>query len=225
MSVLESNLNKIIDKINICTSLTNDILGIEVPEEPSLDEHILYRLPNETTFNGSTTYIDTGLPQADLVEGYTVVIRMKSSRWGHYTSLFGDYGMSDDHRGIVGLQYVDSAQSGINNVLTYRHYIDDKTKMIGIPVSYVPTGKYHIMVCSYDGGTIGKTYVGDQLIYTNTYFAMLVPMNNLIIGRSTNSNTNRYFQGTISHFTVYDKCLSQEEITQVVSQIKEEVGE
>ena len=129
MQKLEANLNTIKYKLNTCKTLSEAILyGKEIL--PPLQQALIYKLPQETTVNGSTTFIDTGIPQIDLKDGYSIVIRMNSKAWDNNRSLFGDYGLNTDHRGIVGLQFVTSTQSGYNNILTFRHYLDDKTKII-----------------------------------------------------------------------------------------------
>lgn len=219
MSNLENNLYAIKHKINSCKQLTEHILGIQ---QPNISDNVIYKfIPDSPKyFNGIDTIIDTGLPQAAMVDGYTIVARIYPTDYSDNRGLFGIYGMNKDYRGIVGLQFIQSSsETSLKNALTFRHYIDEKEYMIGIPTSKIPLNNYHIVICSYDGGNIGKLYVKDTLISVNEHFAPLVPLDNLIIGKGAN-NPNRYFKGNISHFIVYNKALNQEEITEIVTEIE-----
>lgn len=226
MSVLESNLEKIKDKIKDCKLLTHSILGIEIPSGPSTDEYKLYDLNSslgESTFSGSGYIIDTGIPQLELVSGYTIIVRIYPENWTNYRGVIGSFYSDGSYTkgGLWGLQC-------LNNSLEYCHYNSGTYTKINISTSYVPLNKWTILCLTYDGNTQGRIYCGYDLITESSSFNVLIPVNNVQLGRALgnkNITDTRYFKGKMSHCNIYNKCFTLEEISEAINSIKESVGE
>lgn len=229
MSVLENNLNKILDKIDTCTLITNDILGIESPTlEPEIDITTckLYDWRDNNGGNQSfnTRSVDTGIAQSKLNNGYTIVARIYPTDWCNYRGIFGRFyngGTDTTKYGIMGLQY--STDNNKEGELTFGNFPGAYSTRACIPISYLPINTWHIVVASYNGVDTGRVYVGATLIQENTSFYPLIPYQNILIGASYPSDNNRYFKGDISDFKIYDKALTIDEIAAVIAEINQQI--
>lgn len=225
MTSLENNLKSIKNKIISCKLLTRNILGIE-----SIPDIITYKLwdwrdhyTSTMTFN--LTKIDTGIPQTKLINGYTIIARIYPTNYINFRGLFGLFCNNDllspSQAGIVGLQY--SEDSLTDKELSFRHFPGATLNRVTIPTSMIPLNNWYILAVSYDGISTGKAYINSTLIDENNTFNPLIPYNNVVIGISMDTGDNRYFKGQLSDFKIYNKCLSQEEISQIVNEINKQI--
>lgn len=157
-------------------------------------------------FNGTSTEFNTGIPQADLAEGFSIIMRIKPTEWGNYRGLFGLH--SSSNTGIVGLQYENG--NLVFNLLN--------GSSIAIPATSVPINIWSTVAitCSAEGNT--NVYINNILVATKTLGAVK-PLNNLIIGRAF-AGSNRFFKGKMSHLFIVKGALLAGEIEDINDYIK-----
>lgn len=173
--------------------------GNVVTVEPP-DETRLYRLSESTTFDGTSTEIDTGVAQSELANGYTILMRINAEEWNNYRGVFG---LHSSAGGIVGLQYENSKIRWLHN--------SNATIGVDIAEADLAAGSWHTIGCVYDGGTWMTVYIDGSSHATNT--VLLKPAGNIIIGKAYNSS-ERFFKGEISNFDIYNRAMEQDEILQ-----------
>lgn len=232
MSVLETNLMKIKEKITSCTVLTKKILGLIADGDYTQHKLWDWRDNYDTSMTFNETKIDTGIPQTDLVNGYTIIIRAYPTNYSNFRGIFGlmsnEGGPGSGECGICGLQFaLDTIH---NSELMFYHYpykgtdyTQYRVQQVGIPTEQFPVNNWYIFAVTYDGINTGKGYVNGRLIEETSSFQPLVPYNNITIGITLEADSNRYFKGQISDFQIYNKCLTQEEIEQAIIAIKEKI--
>lgn len=175
--------------------------GNVVTVEPP-DETRLYRLSESTTFDGTSTEIDTGVAQSELAGGYSILMRINAEEWGNYRGVFG---LHSSAGGIVGLQYE-------NGTIRWLHNTDSSTKGIDIAEADLAAGSWHTIGCIFDGATTMNLYIDGVLYQTATTYA-LQATGNIIIGKAY-SSSDRFFKGEISNFDIYNRAMEQDEVLQ-----------
>lgn len=164
-------------------------------------------------FNGVDTEIDTGVPQSALVDGFTIVLHMNPKAWNNYRGVFGIH----QDGGINGLQYVDD---GIYITIfgADGHQVDTK-----LSTSQLPINSWSTFILSWSNGR-SVVYINGELVdEKNNAAKRLKPVGNLIVGKAA-PYADRYFKGNMSHFIVYNRALSEEEITEMTNYIATETN-
>lgn len=170
---------------------------------------------NALYFNGYTQF-DSTIPHSKMVNGYTVITRINPSSWGNYKGIAGLHG--NPGKGMVLWQWVDGIISS--------GHIDSTITQLGtaLTINDLPTNTWNITTTTYDKGNgTGITYVNKEERSRSASFGTLTPDGNLIVGKGLNAS-NRYFHGYMSHFLVYDRPLSPEELSEVIDYINKRVG-
>ena len=157
-------------------------------------------------FNGTSTEFNTGIPQADLAEGFSIIMRIKTTEWGNYRGLFG---LHTANTGIVGFQHE-------NNNLVFQLL---NGSSIAIPATSVPINIWSTVAitCSAEGNT--NVYINNILVATKALGAVK-PLNNLIIGRAFTGYIDRFFKGKMSHLFIIKGDLLAGEIEDINDYIK-----
>jgi len=169
--------------------------GVVYGGTPTFGINILSKTTQVMSFNGTTTYIDTGLsPQVKFPNSYSVAVRYYATSKTAYRDIFGGHGGSN---GIV-------AQFDGNALLVG-----------GIVVSAAVTdtymNKWVNMVYTYDyAAKIEKLYMNNTLVASAS--RTFSSMDYFWIGKGY-GDTNRYFLGSIEYLEVWDKALTVQEVS------------
>lgn len=166
---------------------------------------------NTMCFNGYTEF-DTGISHSQLVNGYTIITRINPSSWGNYKGIAGLHG-GNPGKGLVVLQYENGDIKSGN--------IDGTISQIGTTIksNQLPTNTWNIATVTYDKATgYGVAYVNKEEISRSGSYGSLTPFGNLIAGKAY-ASSERYYRGYMSHFLVYDRALTSEEISEVIDYI------
>ena len=172
------------------------------------DTTVVYRLPSPTVFDGSTTYVNTGVSPFRSDHDFTFVATFKApTTQNSYCGVWA----SGDGNTLYALRPT-GPESGI-----WSTYGGGKTAaFVGANITvtsendvvrYVfrhKTGQKHEVFGSVNGTTVVN---GTQIGTT----AMQISGVELRLGRSYSNNT--YFTGTIDEFVVYERALTDDEIT------------
>ena len=163
-------------------------------------------------FNGSSTFFNSGIPHSQLVNGYTVITRIKPDTWRNYRGIAGLHG-GNPGKGLVLWQYVDGDIHCGN--------IDATIEQRGTSITpqQLPINEWTITVTTYDKQTgMGITYIGSEEVSRSGAYGSLTPLSDLIVGKGFES-ADRFFDGNMSHFMVYNRALSADEVVKVVNYI------
>ena len=198
------------------------ISGIEeptIPEEPEVDETILYSLPAATTFNG-TNYIDTGIAPLATDVPFTIFID-----WTHT-------GESE----FVGSRYVvahamteNSPYNGIilqynNNGIVSEYRQNNNTISSNSTSALIANADLHRVKVIYrkdvDGNiTVSRCYNENGQIHTNKkQIAYVAVPEELRLGcyRSNVGGTGRFAKGIMNDCKIYNYALSDEQIEELL---------
>lgn len=164
---------------------------------------------NALVFNGSNTEFNSGVAQSTLSGGYTMALRIKPDRWENNNGLIGLHYSANN--GICGLQYYASK-------ISYQHY--NNGGVLNLTVSDIPVNNWNVIIITYNSSTgLIKVIVNGVLKGSAT--ALLNPNGDVIIGRAGNlTEAARYFKGNMSHLIIYDKVLTDSEISELNNYIQ-----
>lgn len=164
------------------------------------DPTILYSLPEETTFNGTDTYIDTGVQLFDTAKDFTLAFRGDLSK------------ETNNQRAVFHCQYEESPYPGqgllsyiYTGNSTYRGEGSNKFPMT--MTGYVMTAKAGCVtsVSYIDNGTITHIPITKDYVQFSQ---------NLLIGcyQTTDGTKGRFWTGTMYDFRVHDYEMTTEQI-------------
>ena len=163
---------------------------------------------NSIIFNGINTEFNSGIAQSEMVNGYTLIFRLKPTEWKNYRGVYGLHGDG----GFSGLQHVDG-ELHVSNV---------GGAGVVLSLTQVPINTWTIVIIVLD--TNNKTFsvylngeIAKELSNANT---TVKPYGNLIIGKAFNSN-DRFFKGNMSHCILYNRALSEQEVVDINNYIEE----
>ena len=193
---------------NLTSSLRGALARRRLLMSSSIDNNdIIYQLPKETTFNGTSDYINTGIKLFDVTDNFTMYIRVDLSQSNDtnipcFHCLYEQnpyYGLALQNGFLVG-----------NGALT--HYT---------PTQLLMKDNQQIVVV-YDNKVITRGYYKNSLLspniqtlsmYSNEFHEeMTKPY--LILGayQTITGEIGRFWKGTIYDFKVYNRVLSDDEI-------------
>ena len=202
---LEANIENVISSSGVTWKDNINLKSISIPNGSiSSDYSVL--------FNGTNTYFDSGIPHSQLVNGYTVITRIKPYTWNNYKGIGGLHG-GNPGKGLALWQYVDGTINCGN--------VDGTIAQIGtiLTAEQIPINEWTILITTYDKATgYGISYIGKEEVDRAANYGSLTPLSNLIVGKAFDS-PDRYFYGNMSHFMVYNRALSVNEVEQVVDYI------
>ena len=206
-----------------CSAICSvSISGIEeptIPDEPEVDEAILYSLPAATTFDG-TNYIDTGIAPLATDVPFTIFID-----WSHT-------GESE----FVGSKYViahamteNSPYNGIilqynSNGIVSEYRQNNNTISSNSTSALIANADLHRVKVIYrkeaDGNiTVSRCYNENGQIHTNKkQIAYVAVPDELRLGcyRSNVGGTGRFAKGIMNDCKVYNYALSDEEVEELL---------
>ena len=169
--------------------------GGEQPEQPVL----LYELAEETVFNGTSTYIDTGVALLSEDQNFTILVDFTGSGIDVQCSLFHCMHETPPYAGINMQPYNGTylvSGAGISTTLNGSLVVNNTERQ-----------QFAII---RDGGRIRlKTTTGEvSSIYTHNTVT-----ENLLIGayQDASGNKGRYFTGTIHRFKIVKNAMSDED--------------
>lgn len=195
MSLL-TNFQTVQDSINSAKALTDAIL---THKYALLENGLRYSFENYELF--STRQITTNLPQSDIASAYTFFFTIEPYAWSNYRGIFGFHGGYNE--GFVGIQYQDGTITWCNlgsNAIQLGQYIGTTNKKYDLVVRF-GNGKINVWV--------NKTKVIADVSQNN-----IRPYGNVVIGRAFDSG-DRYFYGKLGNIYIYNRALSDEEISQM----------
>ena len=169
--------------------------GGEQPEQPIL----LYELAEETVFNGTSTYIDTGVALLSEDQNFTILVDFTGSGIDAQYSLFHCMHEAPPYTGINMQPYNGTylvSGAGISTTLNGSLVVNNTERQ-----------QFAII---RDGGRIRlKTTTGEV---SSTYTHNTIT-ENLLIGayQDTSGNKGRYFTGTIHRFKIVKNAMSDED--------------
>lgn len=184
----------------------------DVPDEP--ENGLVYSLPEETTFNGTSDYIDTGIQLFDTPKDFTIVLDADLSQSGQTRNdpVFHCINETDSWRGL-SLQYVSGTQYMFGGAT------DDLNGYAnGIPAS----SRIKFVIIATKGVISDIQYRADSgdlvdcNVLADSYYAHSF---NLLLGcyQTTTGVKGRFWKGTLYDFKVYDYAFSDDEITEYLS--------
>ena len=164
-----------------------------------------YSLPEPTTFNGSSDYIDTGVKLFDTAKNFTIIIDATFDRLASDKCLFHCMNEANPYPGIsidgnTGVRICYTGSSSLTTTIT--------------PVSNVS-----VLALRYTAGKLDRIryknaagqIVSQSIAGTPTYTAI---SQTLLLGayQQTNGTKGRFFNGTINDFRLYDVALDDDVI-------------
>lgn len=171
----------------------------------------VYSLPEPTVFDGSAMYIDTGVRLFNTAKDFTLFFHADTSDTsnGNYYSVFYCY---NDSGSFPGLVYQKTPSQ---NNYSYRGNDDDASKEYTSTKNPFSESVKGCVVC--ENGVITRIFskVGDDVmaeleVKANSYTAI---KKKVFLGCRMESTADRFWKGTIYDFKVYDRVLSDDEIT------------
>ena len=171
---------------------------------------MMYRLPEPTTFNGSSDYIDTGIKLFDTAKDFTIICEAEFSKLTdqnkcllHCINEVSPWpGLSID--GSNGIRICYTGSSSLTTTISNRNAVS------ALAIRYVDGKMNAIRYKNTSGDIVTQTING-----TPTYTKVT---QNLLLGayQDTSGTKGRFFNGTINRFEVYPTALSDEEIAAIL---------
>lgn len=166
---------------------------------------MMYSLPEPTTFNGSSDYIDTGIQLFDTAKSFTIICEAEFSKLANNICLFHCMNEVSPYPGlnIDGNSGVRICYTGSASITTS---ISNKNDVSALAIRYVD-GKMDAIRYRNASGNIVTHAVSGTPTYTKV-------TQNLLLGayQDTSGTKGRFFNGTVSRFDVYSIALSDEQI-------------
>lgn len=161
-------------------------------------------------FNGSNTYVDTGLTRQDLGDSFTISItyRYVGSYNRTYSALFAG--------GSLGDFFVGKDSGNLNLGVQDGNYISDL-----VPGSNAFDHGWHNVVYTFNNPT-GTIYIDGKSRGTGT-FTKARDSDTLLIGSEVTSQ-DYVLDGYVSRFLVYNRVLSFNEIQRIYNVDRKKIG-
>ena len=169
------------------------------------DTTLLYSLPEETVFNGTSTYIDTGVALLSTDQDFTIVLDVIATKpqTNASATLFHCMHEASPYPGLS-----IKAQS-INSGLIIPQ--GNNASIIGQNPFLIPQNTRTKVVVTKEGTTL-SAYSSNGFAGSSTYTYSQVN-ENLLIGayQTTDGQKGRYFLGTVYDFKIYNKAFTSQE--------------
>ena len=168
------------------------------------DPTLLYQLPEETVFNGTSTYIDTGVALLSTDQDFTIVLDVTATS-----------PQTDGSATLFHCMHEASPYPGLS-CMTSRgdrgFYIPNGSNASSIGInSLIPLNIRTKVVITKKGTTL-SAYNSNDFAGSSTYTYSQVN-ENLLIGayQGVNGDKGRYFLGTVYDFKIYNKVFTSQE--------------
>lgn len=158
----------------------------------------------EIVLDGTDDWISTPLKQSELGNSFTITAVCRADDISNYRGLWGAHA----HDGYTGDYFGTLFQFQDGNI--YAGFTNEGCVIV--PASNYKN-KTIAITCVLENLKSVKLYIGNQLIGENIPTNAFIPNGNVEIGRSL-PNDDRYWLGSISKFMIYNRALTEEEITQ-----------
>ncbi len=163
-------------------------------------------------FTGSRTYVDCGNAEALNVGVFSVSFWCNipnTQGWNHIISR-GSHGASGSPGSVNwGVMMYDAQET-----ILFETFND--TSWTGITAD-TTTGEWHHVVATYDGDTMQLYHDGELANTTSGAGILLDQSRPLLIGARSDAGTaGGFFSGSIDDVRIYNKALTQDEITQIM---------
>ena len=206
------------DGVITISSVTGDIVITVVAQSGISGEGLLYSLPEATTFDG-TNYVDTGVDVLETNSDWTIVIDVEipttvDSACIIFSNAPTTLGSQTD---TVEFHLISSGQ-GRAYLLSTTNYLLGYNKGIGKGVHaklvFTRDSATPISKISYSVNGTVKTPVSNTFAYDGTK-----SRNNIILGGCLNDTTltSGFVGGVINDFRIYNRVLTDPEITTYIS--------
>lgn len=171
---------------------------------------VLYELPEATTFNGTSDYIDTGIKLADENKEFTIKLSVTAGSPNSTANVTIFHSMHE------AAPYYGYGLMGRNG--KYMVVGDTKEQTTTIPVA----NSSFKMVMTHMAGTSGYylAYMYDGTITTyNVTGTFGIAAQNLLLGayQETSGTKGRFWNGTINDFVVLNYAALEDEITEYLN--------
>ena len=169
------------------------------------DTTLLYSLPEETVFNATSTYIDTGVALLSTDQDFTIALDVTpaASQVNNYATIFHCMHEESPYPGLAFMAY------NTNN--TFYIPKGNNSSIIG-QGPYLISESIRTKVVIIKEGTTLSAYSSNSVTGSSNYTYTQVS-ENLLIGayQTTNGTKGRYFSGIIHDFKIYNKVFTSEE--------------
>ena len=169
------------------------------------DTTLLYSLPEETVFNATSTYIDTGVALLSTDQDFTIALDVTpaASQVNNYAAIFHCMHEESPYPGLAFMAY------NTNN--TFYIPKGNNSSIIG-QGPYLISESIRTKVVIIKEGTTLSAYSSNSVTGSSNYTYTQVS-ENLLIGayQTTNGTKGRYFSGIIHDFKIYNKVFTSEE--------------
>lgn len=169
------------------------------------DTTLLYSLPEETVFNATSTYIDTGVALLSTDQDFTIVLDVTpaASQVNNYATIFHCMHEESPYPGLAFMAY--------NTGNTFYIPKGNNSSTIGQD-PYLISESIRTKVVIIKEGTTLSAYSSNNVTGSSNY-TYAQASENLLIGayQTTNGTKGRYFSGTVHDFKIYNKVFTSEE--------------
>lgn len=179
-----------------------------------IETGLLYKLPGEKTFNGTSDYIDTGVKLFDTAKDFTILVdcTMTPGQAANYTPIFHCqhevspyYGLSLTQEGGSAQNFLTGGGAGNGNgYIGYTRFAQD-----GKRHRILITGKAGVITNIRARNAENNFYKCDR--QPNTYHAI---QETCLLGclQTTAGVKQRFWKGTMYDFRIWDRALSYKEV-------------
>lgn len=169
------------------------------------DTTLLYSLPEETVFNATSTYIDTGVALLSTDQDFTIALDVTpaASQVNNYATIFHCMHEESPYPGLAFMAY--------NTGNTFYIPKGNNSSTIG-QNPYLISESIRTKVVIIKEGTTLSAYSSNNVTGSSNY-AYTQVSDNLLIGayQTTNGTKARYFSGIVHDFKIYNKVFTSEE--------------
>lgn len=169
------------------------------------DTTLLYSLPEETVFNATSTYIDTGVALLSTDQDFTIALDVTpaASQVNNYATIFHCMHEESPYPGLAFMAY--------NTGNTFYIPKGNNSSTIG-QNPYLISESIRTKVVIIKEGTTLSAYSSNNVTGSSNYTYTQMS-DNLLIGayQTTNGTKGRYFSGTVHDFKIYNKVFTSEE--------------
>lgn len=174
-----------------------------VPDEPT--DGMLYSLPEATTFNGTSDYIDTGVQLFDTNKDFTILVEFKDN---YETSNGGN-----ENKFVLQCCHEINPWPGVSLFVRGKYGITGRLEL-GIAQSMAQKERV-VIVKDASAGTITARSAYATEIVTDTRITSAIISESLLLGayQDTSGTKGRFWSGTIYQCDVHNRKFTDEEIT------------
>ena len=169
------------------------------------DTTLLYSLPEKTVFDGTSTYIDTGVALLSTDQDFTIVLDATAPQL-----------QTDSQATLFHCMHEESPYPGLSLMTSSGDngfYIPkgSNASAIGLTPFLIPLNRRTKVVVTKKGTTL-SAYSTNNVSASSTYTYSQVN-ENVLIGayQITNGVKGRYFSGTVYDFKIYNKAFTSQE--------------